>query len=99
MCAAGIGLMTPPTTRIYSLSRRCESFTDCLRLLAQIAAGRALTGIVSIDLNEDDFQCYTASLSKYVRRNVGLDSEVAGSWDCVINSDTSYLSAGAERGW
>ncbi|KAK3202755.1 hypothetical protein GRF29_154g613245 [Pseudopithomyces chartarum] len=71
----------------------------CTHAATMIAAGRALTGIVPIDLNEDDFQCYTASLSKYVRRNVGLNSEVAGSWDCVINSDTSYLSAGAERGW
>ena len=24
---------------------------------------------------------------------------VAGGWDCVLNGETSFLSAGAERGW
>lgn len=67
--------------------------------ISQIAAGRALTGKIPADLNEDDFQCYTASFSKYVRRSFEPEKGVAGNWDCVINSDTSYLSGGAERGW
>lgn len=67
--------------------------------ILQIAAGRALTGKIPADLNEDDFQCYTASLSKYVRRGLDPEKGVAGNWDCVLNSETSYLSGGAERGW
>lgn len=67
--------------------------------LLQIAAGRALTGETPDDLNKDDFQCFTASLSKYVRRDTGLEKAVVGNWDCVLNSETGYLSRGAERGW
>ncbi|KAL5387064.1 hypothetical protein DPSP01_003676 [Paraphaeosphaeria sporulosa] len=71
----------------------------CTHAATMIAAGRALTGKIPADLNEDDFQCYTASLSKYVRRGFELEKGVAGNWDCVLNSETGYLSGGAERGW
>ncbi|KAF9739361.1 hypothetical protein PMIN06_000939 [Paraphaeosphaeria minitans] len=71
----------------------------CTHAATMIAAGRALTGKIPADLNEDDFQCYTASLSKYVRRDPELEKGVAGNWDCVLNSETGYLSGGAERGW
>ncbi|KAJ4301588.1 hypothetical protein N0V90_003681 [Kalmusia sp. IMI 367209] len=71
----------------------------CTHAATMIAAGRALTGKVPADLNEDDFQCYTASLSKYERSSIEPEKGVAGNWDCVINSETSYLSCGAERGW
>jgi transcription factor C subunit 7 len=85
-----------------------------------IASGRALTGEVPEDWDEEDFQCYTCGLSKFVRRNLPPSSEegsekqeefydssdwrtsgqgVAGGWDCVLNSDCTHLSQGAERGW
>ncbi|KAF1993667.1 phosphoglycerate mutase family protein [Amniculicola lignicola CBS 123094] len=62
-----------------------------------IAMGRVLTGDVPDDLDTDDFQCYTAGLSRFERRK-GSDG-TTGCWDCVLNSDTSFLSGGAERGW
>jgi hypothetical protein len=83
------------TCALRNVNDRPLTFTSFL----QIAAGRALTGKIPDDLNEDDFQCYTASLSKYVRKSFEPEKGVAGNWDCVINSETSYLSGGAERGW
>jgi transcription factor C subunit 7 len=65
-----------------------------------IASGRALTGQMPEDLDEDDFQCYTCGISKFVRRKERSAGEgVAGGWDCVLNSDCEHLSSGAERGW
>lgn len=63
-----------------------------------IAIGRALTGKMPEDPDEDDFQCYTASLSRFQRNEKG-GKKVIGNWDCVLNSETGYLSGGAERGW
>lgn len=60
-----------------------------------IAAGRVLTGNIPDDLDEDDFQCYTASLSRFDRRG----EELVGNWECVKNADTSFLKGGPERGW
>ena len=70
----------------------------CTHAAAMIAMGRVLTGKVPDDPDEDDFQCYTASLSTFKRKNEkkGL---VAGDWDCVGNAETYFLSQGAERGW
>lgn len=67
----------------------------CTHAATMICLGRALTGKVPEDLDEDDFQCYTASLSTFKRRS----PELVGSWECVSNADTSYLKEGAERGW
>ncbi|RYP83158.1 hypothetical protein DL769_001464 [Monosporascus sp. CRB-8-3] len=78
-----------------------------------ICTGRVLTGSAPDDLDEDDFQCYTCGISKFVRRNPGAkkgwsDSDylewktnggVAGGWDCVLNSWCGHLSRGEERGW
>lgn len=76
-----------------------------------IASGRALTGQFPDDHDEDDFQCFTCGLSKFVRRQVPAHGAayydddwrtsggVAGGWDCILNSDCSHLSQGAERGW
>ena len=71
----------------------------CSHAATIIAAGRVLTGQMPDDPDEDDFQCFTAGLSKFVRRSTDPKKGVAGNWDCVLNSDTSYLSGGAERGW
>ncbi|EXJ61027.1 hypothetical protein A1O7_05180 [Cladophialophora yegresii CBS 114405] len=77
-----------------------------------IASGRALTGDVPDDWDEEDFRCFTCGLSKFVRRQLAPSQEgerqahyddraqgVAGGWDCLLNSDCSHLSQGEERGW
>jgi len=76
-----------------------------------IASGRALTGQMPDDYDEEDFKCYTCGISRFVRRKVVVspdayyDAEwksnggVAGGWDCILNSDCSHLSQGEERGW
>lgn len=71
----------------------------CSHAATIIAAGRVLTGQMPDDPDTDDFQCFTAGLSKFVRKNTDPDKGVAGNWDCVLNSETSFLSGGAERGW
>jgi transcription factor C subunit 7 len=71
----------------------------CSHAATIIAAGRVLTGQMPQDPDEDDFKCFTAGLSKFVRRSKDPEKGVAGNWECKLNSDTSYLSGGAERGW
>jgi transcription factor C subunit 7 len=93
----------------------------CTHAAVMIAAGRVLTGRMPPDVSEEDFSCYTASLSTYRRKPVGESTQVgqwnasepgkvptvewregqgvAGGWVCEKNSDASYLSGGAERGW
>jgi transcription factor C subunit 7 len=70
----------------------------CTHAAAMIAMGRILTGRTPDDLDDDDFQCYTASLSTFKRKSERKGS-VAGGWDCVGNAETHFLSHGAERGW
>ena len=41
----------------------------CTHAAAIIALGRVLTGHMPDDIGEEDFQCYTCGLSKYVRRS------------------------------
>ena len=77
-----------------------------------IASGRALTGDMPDDYDEEDFQCFTCGLSQFVRRQLPPSEAgerqkyyddtaqgVAGGWDCVLNSDCGHLSQGEERGW
>lgn len=71
----------------------------CTHAATMIAAGRVLTGQMPDDLDEEDFHCYTAGLSKFVRKAAGSEEGVMGNWSCVLDSETSYLSGGAERGW
>lgn len=71
----------------------------CTHAATMIAAGRVLTGQMPDDPDEEDFHCYTAGLSKFIRRTDGPGKSVVGNWGCELNSDTSYLSGGAERGW
>lgn len=71
----------------------------CTHAATMIAAGRVLTGQMPENPDEDDFKCYTAGLSRFCRRSTDLKKGVAGNWECELNSETSYLSGGAERGW
>jgi transcription factor C subunit 7 len=70
----------------------------CTHAATMIAAGRVLTGQMPDDPDTDDFKCFTAGLSKFVRKS-DPEKGVAGNWTCELNSETSYLSGGAERGW
>ena len=63
-----------------------------------IASGRALTGRMPEDLDEDDFQCFTCGLSRFERRQTPGEG-VGGGFECVVNSDCGHLSQGEERGW
>jgi transcription factor C subunit 7 len=67
----------------------------CTHAATMIALGRVLTGKMPQDPDEDDFQCYTASLSTFKRRS----EKVIGDWECVGNAETGFLKRGAERGW
>jgi len=71
----------------------------CTHAATIIAAGRVLTGKMPDDPDEEDFHCYTAGLSKFIRKATNAGKGVAGDWVCVLDSETSYLSGGAERGW
>ena len=71
----------------------------CSHAATIIAAGRVLTGQMPQDPDEEDFMCFTAGLSKFVRKSKDPEKGVAGNWECELNSDTSFLSGGAERGW
>ena len=65
-----------------------------------IATGRALTGRLPDDLDEDDFQCFTCGLSRFERRGDRTGGVgVGGGFECVLNSDCGHLSTGEERGW
>jgi transcription factor C subunit 7 len=67
----------------------------CTHAATMICIGRVLTGKMPDDPDEDDFQCFTASLSTFKRKAEG----VLGVWDCTGNAETGFLSGGAERGW
>ena len=108
--------------------RSSKAILICSHAAPLIAIGRALTGHMPDDPNVEDFNVFTAGLSRFVRRQPGDPSGtssssaalapgtkilrtgtaapdwrsgkgVAGGWDCVVNGDCSFLSAGAERGW
>jgi transcription factor C subunit 7 len=70
----------------------------CTHAAVMIALGRALTGNMPQDLDEDDFQCHTASLSTFKRKGSEGDG-VLGQWDCIGNAETHFLKGGPERGW
>ncbi|KAF1841226.1 phosphoglycerate mutase family protein [Cucurbitaria berberidis CBS 394.84] len=86
-------------TTLDNDSQQPKTVLLCSHAATMIAAGRVLTGQIPEDLDEDDFQCFTAGLSKFVRRTADPEKGAACNWDCILNSDTSYLSGGAERGW
>lgn len=75
----------------------------CSHAATIISIGRVLTGRVPSDPEVDDFKAFTCGLSVYRRQrgdNVTDPSRVAlGGWECELNSDCSFLSNGAERGW
>ncbi|KAF7557820.1 hypothetical protein G7Z17_g483 [Cylindrodendrum hubeiense] len=82
----------------------------CVHAATIIATGRALTGQLPNDYNNDEFKCYTCGLSKFVRKGTPplkdsyyhdewKSQGIAGGWECSLNSDCGYLSQGEENGW
>ncbi|KAF2871723.1 phosphoglycerate mutase family protein [Massariosphaeria phaeospora] len=90
--------MTAIVAALDDDSGQPKALLICTHAATMIAIGRALTGCMPSSLEEDDFQCYTASLSKFKRRRLEPTNHVLGEWDCVLNSETSYLSGGKFNG-
>jgi len=55
----------------------------CTHAACMIAMGRALTGLMPDDFTVDDFQCYTAGVSMYKRKNKEVKAENIPVWDGV----------------
>lgn len=86
---------------VRGVVQRCDAeghraIVLCTHAAVVIALGRILTGQIPETPDVDDFGAYTCGLSTY-RRKEGEDA--VGAWTCELNSDCSFLSNGAERGW
>ena len=100
--AKALELIVKDVDEEYALQDRGEEEVTvliCGHAAQIIAAGRALTGLVPDDYDEEDFQCFTCGISRFARRQPAVGEGVAGGWDCVVNSDCGHLSQGEERGW
>lgn len=77
----------------------------CSHAAAMIAIGRALTGNMPEDYSEDDFNCFTCSFSKFVRRGVPEKSDSPGDdarWspdDPDVVPDIQWRGKGVSGGW
>ena len=81
----------------------------CTHAAVMIAIGRALTGNMPDDPNEDDFRCGTCSISQYKRRTpLKLRNDwrgwqggngVGGGWVPALNGSCDHLTNGEERSW
>lgn len=80
----------------------------CTHAASMIAMGRVLTGRMPKDPSEDDFKCFTCSLSKFVRRrkeNVAPNGEdtIGGKWDRASPDDIPNVGwrngKGVKGGW
>jgi len=61
-----------------------RSIVICMHAAVMIAIGRALTGRMPEDYTEEDFQCFTASMSTYQRRRPYRSAQEVGNiamWD------------------
>jgi transcription factor C subunit 7 len=112
--AKALAVLISDVDREYShAGRGNESVTLvlCAHAATVIATGRALTGIVPTDYNQDEFKCYTCGISKFTRRSTLPDGDsyytedwsdgrgIAGGWECSLNSDCGHLSQGKKSGW
>ncbi|KAL8689842.1 MAG: hypothetical protein Q9218_004574 [Villophora microphyllina] len=83
----------------------------CTHAATLIAIGRALTGNMPSDPNDDDFVAPTAGITKLTRKQVSPEGQsieplewkdgkgVAGGWICLLNGNCDHLAGGAERSW
>lgn len=59
-----------------------KSLLICTHAASMICIGRALTGNMPSDFGEDDFKCFTCSMSKFVRRNTSTTEPTTDEiWD------------------
>ncbi|KAK5990221.1 Transcription factor C subunit 7-like protein [Cladobotryum mycophilum] len=98
------------TETMQSIIDQCDSqgrraVVLCTHAAVVIMLGRILTGQFPESVDVDDFHAFTCGLSVYRRgplpTTVSRNSATSpvGSWACEANSDCSFLSGGAERGW
>jgi transcription factor C subunit 7 len=74
----------------------------CTHAAAMIAMGRILTGHMPEDSNEEDFFCYTCSLSMYKRRAAPSVKEETALWDSVrprMVPKVKWKGSGLLGGW
>ncbi len=107
--ARALSLLVADVDREYAgLGRGGEPVTLllCGHAAQIVCSGRVLTGRAPDDLDEDDFQCYTCGISKFVRRR--RDGDAGGKEEEVSSvpnseSDSDYLewrtNGGVAGGW
>jgi transcription factor C subunit 7 len=78
----------------------------CTHAACMIALGRVLTGCMPDDVAEEDFRCYTASLSVFRRKNDGeermREEDVVASWDPSTPDEVPavrWKGCGVAGGW
>lgn len=71
-----------------------------------VSASRVLTGRMPTTPEVEDFKCFTAGLSKFIKKSAtethetaGRKDGVPGGWECTMNSFCGYLKDGEEGGW
>ena len=75
----------------------------CFHAAPLIASGRVLTGQVPEDWNVDDFQCFTAGLSKYTRKEPPVTSSQPPKSTSLFSSPSietpNWRNGGVYPGW
>ncbi|KAF2431607.1 phosphoglycerate mutase-like protein [Tothia fuscella] len=107
----GEGMMQLHNRIAYALHRIIEradkegeaSILICTHAAAMIAIGRVLTGNMPEDTSVEDFHCYTASMSRYDRKDCAFEApDNVGMWDPVKESlipDVNWQGRGVMGGW
>lgn len=80
-----------------------KSIIICTHAAAMIAMGRVLTGRMPEDIQEEDFRCYTASMSRYNRRDLSSKVGHVEEWDEQRQDDIPHVDwkdgKGIAGGW
>lgn len=94
---------------LHKVIEACDARTDgprtiliCTHAACMIGMGRALTGVMPEDFTEDDFQCFTAGVSKFKRRRLGKSKEDIPVWDGKVAEDVPVIGwrgDGVQGGW
>lgn len=79
----------------------------CTHAACMIALGRVLTGVMPADVSDDDFGCFTASLSVFRRKPGAVERMTAegevGRWDPARPTEVPEVpwkgSGGVAGGW
>ena len=75
----------------------------CTHAASMIAIGRVLTGTMPADPNEEDFKCFTCSLSRFERRDKSARASEVGLWNENTPDDVPVVDwrggKGVVGGW